>query len=301
MQPDPRPPDTGTDRPVFPNPQGAFEDKQQAFTFDTEAVRAAQTSLDAQAPESGEDGEVSSQSRLPKVIAFVLLALGIIFFLRYQVFTISSLRIKGTNSIPWETVAQAAGLDRGLFYFSVEEDEIRQGIDANRYLVFEGMEKVFPNTLVLNVRERAPFAYLTHLGIGYIIAQDGMILEQTRDLGAGRDLIAVSGLSLWGEIRPGSFPSSTDPSQVEGLLDLFSEISVWGFDTQVRSVDVAHNLNISLMTVDGYTVNLGLPENLYAKIGTVQSVVSELRRRQMLGGIIEAAMPGEATYRAVQL
>lgn len=82
------------------------------------------------------------------------------------------------------------------------------------------------------------------------------------------------------------------------LRELLSELAAWGFDSQVQSIDVAQSFSLSLLTRDGYTVNLEDSELLHAKIGTVQSVVSELRRRQMTGGIIEAAVPGEATYRA---
>ena len=296
MQPDPRPPDTGPDRLMIPQApfggQGSSVPMEQSVLPDTE-MPPWEDFGSSQVPDNG-----PPRSRLPRIIAFTLLSLGIIFFLRYQVFTISNLRIIGTRYIPWETVAKSAGLDRGLFYFAVNEDEIKESVNANRYLVFEGMELVFPNTLVLQVRERAPFAFFTHLGIGYVISQDGMVLEQSRNLAVGQGLITVSGLSLWGQISPGSFPASTDPSQAEDLVKLFNEFITWGFESQVRSIDIAHNLNLSAMTIDGYTVNLGAAEQLHAKIGTVQSVVSELRRRQMPPGIIEAAMPGEATYRA---
>lgn len=233
-----------------------------------------------------------------KLSAAALLLLGALLFLRYEVFTIRHVRVFGTQQVTWQEVARSAGLDRRPFFFTLGEDEVRRGIGANRYLVFEGMEKVFPNTLVLRVRERKPFAFFTHLGIGYVLAQDGMVLEKSRDLSKGAGLAQVSGLSVWGELDPGTFPQTTDPLKVDGLRELLGELAAWGMDSQVQAVDVAQSFNLSLLTRDGYTVNLGDRERLGAKIGTVQSVITELRRRQMTGGIIEAAVPGEATYRA---
>jgi len=252
-------------------------------------------------PEPQGEGDAAPDRRIGRRVklgAAILLAAGVLLFLRYEVFTIRHVRVFGTQRIPWQEVARSAGLDRRPFFFLLGEDEVRRGIDANRYLVFEGMEKTFPNTLVLHVRERTPFAFFTHLGIGYVLAQDGMVLEKSRDLGKGAGLALVSGLSVWGELNTGVFPQTTDPLQVDVLRELLSELAVWGFDSQVQSIDVAQSFSLSLLTRDGYTVNLGDSGLLHAKIGTVQSVVSELRRRQMTGGIIEAAVPGEATYRA---
>ncbi len=289
MQPDPRPPDTGPERPYAPQAFGAGQDPASP------PGSFLPPELDLPPQEEPQGGQ--SRSRLPRIVAYVLIVLGVFFFLRYQVLTISNIRIIGIRNVSRETVIRAAGLDRGLFYFLVNEEAIKNGVNANRYLIYEGMETVFPNAMVLRVRERTPFAFFSHLGIGYVISRDGMVLEQTRDLSAGQGLIAVSGLALWGQISPGSFPSSTDPSQAEGLVSLLGELTAWGFGTQVRSVDVAHSLNLSITTTDGHTVNLGGAEQLHAKIGTVQAVISELRRRQLPPGIIEAAKPGEATYR----
>ncbi len=295
MQPDPRPPDTGPERPYAPR---AFGTGQDPASPSGSFLPPEPDLPPREEPQDGRDQEGGqTRSRLPRIVAYVLIVLGVFFFLRYQVFSISNIRIIGIRNVSRETVIRAAGLDRGLFYFLVNEEAVRNGVNANRYLIYEGMETVFPNAMVLRVSERTPLAFFSHLGIGYVISRDGMVLEQTRDLSSGQGLIAVSGLALWGQISPGSFPSSTDPSQAEGLISLLSELTAWGFGTQVRSVDVAHSLNLSILTFDGHTVNLGSAEQLHAKIGTVQAVVSELRRRQMPPGIIEAAEPGEATYR----
>jgi cell division septal protein FtsQ len=284
-RPEPRPPDTGRQLPRHGRPL-------------PEPLEMSQERPAAPAEEGiANGGGEKPRNRWP--LAFVLLALAaMIIFLRFQVLTISSLRVIGTRDVALQSVAQAIGLERGLFYFMVDEDDIRQRVNAHRYLVYEGMEKIFPNTLVLHVRERRPYAFFTHLGIGFVLADDGMILEMSRDLTQGAGKVIVSGLSVWGQLSPGSPPQSTDPEQVEMLVKLFSALYAWGFENQVKSISIANSLNMSLSTTDGYLVNLGGMNNLYAKIGTVQSVVSELRRRQMFGGTIEAVVPGEATYRA---
>lgn len=238
-----------------------------------------------------------AKKRLRNILILVL-AVAVIWLLRFQVLTIRSINVTGTSMEIWQSVAKDAGLDRSLFYFSVNEGKIREGINASRYLIYESMNKIFPNTLQIKVQQRRPFAFFTHLGIGYVLAKDGIILEQTRELKDGENLIQINGLAVWGQQSPGAIPSSTDPAQMLSLQDLFLELSAWDFAREVSSIDIAQSLALSMHTKDGYSINLGGAEQLHAKIGTVASVIQELRRRQLPAGVIEATRPGEATYLA---
>ena len=68
----------------------------------------------------------------------------------------------------------------------------------------------------------------------------------------------------------------------------------------VAEINIASLDSIYLITQDGYTANIGDAQDLRAKIGTVRAVVSELRRRGLTGGMIEAPVPGQASYRPLQ-
>lgn len=296
MQTPPRPPDTSPRQPQQASPQPGYQE-----SWAQEQAQQHSMPQYEQEPQLAEGEEaMSTHARLPKLVAGVLLVIGILMVLRFQVFTIRNVSVQGLINVPWQTAAKNARLDQSPFYFTLSEDKVREGINQNRYLDFESMTKIFPNAVILKVRERTPFAFFTHLGVGYVLAQDGMVLEQTRELKVGNDLIQVHGLSVWGLQSPGSMPTSTDPAQAESLISLFAELQLWGFASQVSSVDITQSLYLSMQTRDGYTINLGGADALHAKIGTVSSVVGELRRRMMTGGIIEATLPGEATYLAAQ-
>lgn len=235
-----------------------------------------------------------------KLLLSVLIIAGALFLLKSFVFTIKNIHFTGLKNISQADAARLTRLNSGLFYFTLSEDFVQDRVESNYYFIYEGMAKIFPNGLSVKVIERYPFAFFTHLGVGYVLAQDGFILRETRDLKEGLQLIQVNGLAVWGQQTAGSFPTSTDPSQKDSMIALFAELENWGFKTEIATIDMSQTLNISLQTKDGYTINLGSEENLHAKIGTVASVVNELRRRNMTGGIIEATLPGEATYRIEQ-
>jgi cell division septal protein FtsQ len=277
MQP-PRPPET---RPSPPQPP-VYEQQWQQEPYDEVVL-----------PHEGNSIR-RALTMIGVLVGLVILA----FVLRYYVFTISHVRVVGNRAMPWQEVARAAGLDRKLLYFTVNEAEIESGINANRYLDYQGMEKVFPNTLILYVRERSPSAFFTHLGVGFVMAEDGMILEKTRDIRMRQGLIEVSGLAIWGQLESGMFPVGGRPGQLEALVALVKELTDQGYSAQVKDINVADESNLIMTTQDDYTVRLGDAENLRAKIGTVRAVIEELKRRSLTGGILEASIPGEATYRA---
>ncbi|NLX82975.1 MAG: FtsQ-type POTRA domain-containing protein [Clostridiales bacterium] len=248
--------------------------------------------------EEGGDPPKAKVSGAVKLLLSVLIVAATLFFLRYYLFTINKVHFTGLRKFSQTDAARLTGLDSGLFYFTLTENFVQDSVESNHYFIYESMAKVFPNGLSVKVIERYPFAFFTHLGVGYILAQDGFILRETRDLKEGSQLIHVNGLAVWGQQIVGSFPNSTDPSQGDSMMSLFQELEMWGFKTEIAAIDMSQTLNISMQTKDGYTINLGSEENLHAKIGTVASVVNELRRRKMTGGIIEATLPGEATYRS---
>ena len=158
------------------------------------------------------------------------------------------------------------------------------------------MERVFPNTVVFHVRERRPSARINYIGIAYVMADDGMILERTRDLSQFAKLMTVSGLALR-DIRQGAVPLSTRASQMDVCISLVNELQLQGFDSQIVDVNVAEPSSLYVTTNDGFSIHLGDSRDLRAKIGTARAVLQACRAAGYQRGVIEATVPGFATYR----
>ncbi|MDO5022650.1 MAG: FtsQ-type POTRA domain-containing protein [Eubacteriales bacterium] len=180
-------------------------------------------------------------------------------------------------------------------YFNVNEERIKSGINSNRYLQFLGMEKRFPNGLTIHVKERIPAACINYIGIKYIIADDGMVLETTKRADIENSLALISGLEIQ-DINVGSMPQVRKSSQMAACVQLLQELIMQGVINNTKSISFADG-GIYLSTRNGFTVNLGTGDYLRAKIGTVRGVLAELGKQGISNGIIEATVPGEATYR----
>lgn len=235
------------------------------------------------------------------VIASLLLILAALVILNESVLRIQKVAVVGNRKVEWETVVVAAGLNRATGYFFVNEKKIAEGINANRYLIFEKLEKVFPNTLTIYVRERAPVVKVAEMGAVYHLDEEGMVLEKYDTFSSSADpalddgLIVVSGLKPK-EMRVGRKMVAGSTAHGEAYLQLIEELTLQGYLSEVSELNVNDPENIYLTTRNGYTARLGDLSDLRAKIGTVRAVVAKLKEMGESGGLLEVTIPGEAVY-----
>lgn len=216
------------------------------------------------------------------------------------VLRIRNVKVVGNARFTGEEIAAAAGLDRSVGYFAVEEEKIRANLEQNRYLVYEGLEKHFPNSLTLYVRERTACANVQVMGVTYLLDDEGMVLERSGKQGVEDSLMVVTGF-LAREVRVGKTLVPGLETQLTAYQALVQECELQGVLAQISELNLADPDSLYLVTRDGYTAHLGDAQELRAKIGTVRAVIAKLREMEKYGGVIEAAVPAVATYTPAEL
>lgn len=260
--------------------------------------QAAQTQPSGSAPgprNMAEQAQMSPARRILIISSVLIAAVCAAFILRATVFTVRFIRVVGLRNLTWQQVAASAGIMPSSTYFSLREDKIKSNINANRFLVYERMQKVFPNSVILYVKERIPVASIDYIGVSYIMGDDGLILGRAGQTTKDSSLIRVSGLALR-DIREGKLPLSIKDGQIESCVALVKEIYAQGFETEIREINLSEPASIYMTTNDGYSVHIGDTSYLKPKIGTVRAVLPRLRSMGRTGGTIEATVWGEATH-----
>ncbi len=232
------------------------------------------------------------------LIAVLVMLTVAAFFVHDQVFKIRDVDIRSVQNISQEEVMRLSGITANTSYFGLNEEKIRAGIESNRYLRFESMEKVWPNGVILNIQERQPCINVLNAGIQYVVASDGMVLESYASLRLDNGCIKTTGLSIR-DIRVGSQIVCYNSEQLDAMLDIATELDAQGCMDEIAEINLSMLDSIYLVTTDSYVANIGDAQELRPKIGTVRAVVAELRSRGLKGGMIEATVPGEASYRPV--
>lgn len=247
--------------------------------------------------ESYERRSRPSRRGLFTVIALLGMLLVAAVFARGRWLRIKNIEVDGLVRLTKAEVAQIAGITDRTTYFSLDEKKVRHNIENDIRLRFISMEKKWPDGVLLIVEERQKTANVVHMGVQYVISQDGMVLESSRSLSPDNGYLNVTGLDIR-DIRYGAPVVCRDEYQLTAMGEIIEELKMQGVLSQTSELILSSLDSIYLVTVDGYTANIGTADRLRAKIGTVRAVVRELREMGKEGGMIEATIPGEASYRS---
>ena len=275
------------------NPMGNPMDEQQ---FPPQPERAPE---EKPATESYGFAPRPSRRGLITVIAAILLLTLAAVFVRGTWLRITDTEVTGLITYSKEQALRQAGITEKSTYFNLNEKRIQRNIEDDRYLRYLGMEKRWPNGLTLYLQERRRQANVLFMGVQYIVSADGMVLESSNVINLDNGCVKVTGLNIR-DIRFGAPLICQDAAQLETMSTLMEELEAQGVLEKTSELNLTSLESIYIVTLDGYTANIGGAEELRAKIGTVRAVVLELRKRGLTGGMIEATVPGQASYRPLQ-
>ena len=97
-------------------------------------------------------------------VCVLVLVLAVSVILNESLLRIHWVQVQGISIVSWAEAVQAAGLDKPVGYFTVSEKKVAAGVNSHRYLIFERMEKQFPDTVTIYVKERVPVARVQEMG-----------------------------------------------------------------------------------------------------------------------------------------
>lgn len=280
------------------SPAPAQENPQMGYPFDEQdfftGEGAGQTSQGPQRTDR-EDSTAHRKSGLVTVLmTFAVLCVAVLL-LNAKVLRLRTVTVNGLSTLSVEQVAEASGLKIGTSFLSIDESKVRAAVESNRYLVFEKLERHFPNAVTLTVRERKPLANLMVMGVMYILDDEGMVLERKDTVALDNGLLTVTGLQTK-EARLGRVISPQKRTQMESYSAVLDELVAQNYTSEIAELNLSDLDSLYLITVDGYTVNIGDKTDVRAKIGTVRAVIAKLKEMGKTGGVIDATVPGEATY-----
>lgn len=230
---------------------------------------------------------------VPLLVSLALLACYLI--LNAVVFRVGTVAVIGNQAFSWEQVVKQARLDGNVGFIGLDAEKVKTNINANRYLVFEGMEKRFPNALTLYVRERKADIDMQVMGITYRLDGDGMVLERDGAVNPTGERVLVSGVQAR-EIRVGKMLVPILGEQIDHFRSIMQELQLQQLIGEVAEVNLADPSNLYMVMRNGLIIHLGDSQYMQAKIGTVRAVVMKLRELGQRQGSLDASVPGEAIY-----
>ena len=162
------------------------------------------------------------------IVCVLVLLTATAVLMRSQVFRVyDHTEVVGLSSFSREEVLRLAGLTQGTTYFGVNEEIISKGINSNRYLEYEGLEKIWPNMLILEVKERTACVNFLYRGVQYTLADDTTVLESSTNINLDNGCLKLT-LANVRDIRVGEKVLFQSERQSEALQGLLEELEIQG-------------------------------------------------------------------------
>ena len=226
------------------------------------------------------------------LLFLVLVAIAAAVLLRY-VFVVRNVELSGNQSASNEAVIRAARIGLGASIFNVDEEKMREGVNALGTIKLDSVEVRYPDTVVLRVSERRRDAMLLHMGEIRLLDEECCLVESAESV-PNTDLIYVNGMTVT-NMTPG-FPLQAREGQVEAFCAVMQAINANSANAYVSEIELSDVSNLRLITRTGITVELGDMQNMQNKIAWMKSAVSDLDQRGEGGGTLDVRSGNKADY-----
>ncbi|MFA4858944.1 MAG: FtsQ-type POTRA domain-containing protein [Candidatus Margulisiibacteriota bacterium] len=213
-------------------------------------------------------------------IYFIAAACLVTWVLSLQVWRISNVEVQGSSMVDAAYIAQKADIPIGENIFFLGLKKPATAVNSIRQLESVKFHKQLPATIVIEVKERIPFAVVVVSKEANVVDREGVILKTQ---GLPRDdfvkildvtqLPVVSGLTS-SQVKD----CKLDTAVMLAIRTAISRISAF-FDNPSLQIDLHDFNNINILVSDILKVKIGTAENLKEKMDLLEVILTNLKGR----------------------
>jgi cell division protein FtsQ len=222
----------------------------------------------------------------------VLIFLCALIFVAYELFQVREIKVAGCVVLSGEQVEALSGLERGQCIFFVDTDAVMKALEANPTVKPVSVSIEYPYSVLIEIEERMPAAYIDKDGIRLTIDKEAVLLAVDTSP-AGEAVPMAVGISA-DRFEVGQ-PLGEDAYKRKVFSDLLSALPESGFN--IVRFDLTYTSSIKLDTTEGFTIELGDESALETKLSLARSMMDRMAQQGKTGGIIDVSTAESAYYR----
>lgn len=227
------------------------------------------------------------RARGAAAVAFAVVVLGLLAYLvlASPIFQVSTIQVLGNRRLSDASIRRMTGATVGDSLVLAPIDDIESSVESSPWIRDARVTRALPDTLVVNVRERAPFAHGEDPSGTFLVADDGVVLERTDDTASFPSLGRFDRELAPGDAVPGIAEqlralASIDPS-VRRRIDSVS------FEAEGLTLNVS----------GGGQIRYGDPTDLARKGAAAQAVLDWAGERRVEFAYIDVSSPESPVLR----
>ncbi|MFI3230146.1 MAG: FtsQ-type POTRA domain-containing protein [bacterium] len=221
-------------------------------------------------------------------ITFILLFLSILVSPKYY---ITSIEVDGLNLLSEGDIIKELNIESETHILSIGKKDLKERLATNYYVKDLSIERKFPSSIVINVKERIPIGYIPYVKQALTIDIDGVIIdindEYDKDLSL--DLPLIEGIyfktfNLGEEIEVENINAFSVVMQITSIMyekDILNNVirldisDINDIHIYVGEIDVvfgsAENVTIKINTLEEIIKNFTIDEKGYLYIDDVNT------------------------------
>jgi cell division protein FtsQ len=203
------------------------------------------------------------------VVLFLILA-GLIF-MNSGIFAVKEVLVRGNQEIPTEDILLTASLNHYKNIFQVDVTKIQQEILQNPKISSVEVTRVFPQKILITIKERQPLCLLMYLDNLLVIGEDSVVMA-VRDESDPISLPIVTGvkyqrIKVGEKVQTPQFQTALEILKYadENLRQIISEINLTNFQLYLDLPNSRNTLK----------VELGNDSEIEKKINNLRAILSQ--------------------------
>jgi cell division septal protein FtsQ len=233
---------------------------------------------------------------LLRLVAFLVIVSALLILLQTVIFRLKTVYVVGNDTLSAEYIVSLTGLHLGDNIFAVTEDTLRDKLEADHWIILNHFYKRYPNEIYLFVDEREIVATMQWLGIEYTLDINGMVLDEYSGMDYAGEVPTVYGFGISNAVV-GELLSVRSDSQLVAYSAIVSELNIQQYASHVFSINVSDVDSLSLLTMEGITVQLGTSDSMRAKIGAMRTDIAYLQQLGETSGVLDVTQPEDGKFR----
>ncbi|WP_226578500.1 cell division protein FtsQ/DivIB [Halobacillus litoralis] len=220
-------------------------------------------SIEDRIPKLKQTRRKKANRRLIFYLTILFLLIATVVYLQSPLSNVRNIVVEGEYHVSKEEIMELAGVTQDTNYWKVDAEEMKKQIESHKEITFASIDRSFPNTVHIEVKEAERIGYVQENGKFYAIMEDGTRLEGDTALPGG-DAPILAGFSKKTYLKEMSHELKELPVSVSNLISEIQWEPKDGNPYQIR-----------LYMNDGFQVQASI-RNFSEKMPAYPSIVSQL-------------------------
>ncbi len=232
------------------------------------------------------------------LLFILLLSMGCIVIIGTDYFLIESVEIFGNEDIAEEELIRLCGIHEGDNIFKLDKNLIKKRLEKNPYVKVEKIERIYPDSICIYIKERKKSAIIPYLASDIVIDTKGIVLDITSER-------QIEGYPIITDLYVKSFAKGEriiagDDYQFRAMLRVLEGIYSQGVEDIIEEIQMENPDDIYIISTNHIMIKLGQAIEVDKKLKWLKTdEFKELEPDLSSEWIFDISIPGKAIFSPV--